>query len=113
MMTVLSVIDRVKIMLGITDDSRDELLAEIARLVAMPVLLHIKQNEVPGELEWIVVELAVARYNKIGAEGYTEEKSDNIQNKYEENTFNKYVPFLNEWIERNSEPTTEPKVRFF
>ena len=87
MMMVNPIIERIKLMLGIAD--RDELIVEIVKLVAMPVLLYIKQDNIPAELEWIVVELAIARYNRIGAEGYTEEKNDNVQNRFEENTLDK------------------------
>lgn len=112
MMTVNPIIDRIKLMLNIED--REELITEIVKLVAMPVLLYIKADNIPPELEWIVVELAIARYNRIGAEGYTEEKNDNVQNRFEENTLDKYIPFLDKWIEDNTEPLEEaPKVRFF
>ena len=112
MMMLHTLLDRIKLMLGVTD--RDELLTEIIRLTAMPVISYIKQDNLPYELEWIVVELAVARYNRLGAEGYTEEKNDNIQNRYEENTLDKYIPFLDAWIEKNTEAVdNSPKVRFF
>ena len=112
MMTLHTLLDRIKLMLGVTD--RDELLTEIIRLTAMPVISYIKQDTLPNELEWIVVELAVARYNRLGAEGYTEEKNDNIQNRYEENTLEKYIPFLDTWIENHTEAIDNtPKVRFF
>ena len=94
-------------------EGREELLQEIIRLVAMPVLLYIKQDEIPTELEWIVVELAIKRYNRIGAEGFTEEKSDNIQNRYEENMINEYMSFLDRWIEDNTEVVEVKGVRFF
>ena len=112
MMTINTLLERIKLVLGISD--RDELLTEILRLSAMPVLLYIKQDSIPTELEWIVVELSIARYNRLGAEGYTEEKNDNIQNRYEENTLDKYIPYLDKWIEANAEIIEEaPKVRFF
>ena len=111
MMMVNPIIDRMKLMLGIAD--RDELIVEIVKLVAMPVLLYIKQDNIPAELEWIVVELAIARYNRIGAEGYTEEKNDNVQNRFEENTLDKYIHYLDAWIADNVEQVKECKVRFF
>lgn len=99
-------------MLNISD--RDELITEIIRLSAMPVLLYVKQEQIPTELEWIVVELSIARYNRLGAEGYTEEKNDNIQNRYEDNAMDKYIPFLDAWVEANTEVVeTTAKVRFF
>ena len=114
MMMIHTLLDRIKLMLSIADNDRDALLTEIVRLSAMPVLLYIKQDNIPPELEWIVVELSVARYNRIGAEGFTEEKSDNIQNKYESNVLDKYLSYLDAWVEANTDVVEEsPKVRFF
>lgn len=108
---VENILNRIRLMINV--EGREELLQEIIRLVAMPVLLYIKQEAIPTELEWIVVELAIKRYNRIGAEGFTEEKSDNIQNKYEESMINEYISFLDRWIENNTEVVEVKKVRFF
>ena len=108
---VENILNRIRLMINV--EGREELLQEIIRLVAMPVLLYIKQDEIPTELEWIVVELAIKRYNRIGAEGFTEEKSDNIQNRYEENMINEYMSFLDRWIEDNVEVVEVKGVRFF
>mgnify|MGYP003531671990 CR=1 FL=1 len=108
---VENILNRIKLMINV--EGREELLQEIIRLVAMPVLLYIKQEEIPTELEWIVVELAIKRYNRIGAEGFTEEKSDNIQNRYEESMINEYISFLDRWIENNTEVVEVKGVRFF
>ena len=108
---VENILNRIRLMINV--EGREELLQEIIRLVAMPVLLYIKQDEIPTELEWIVVELAIKRYNRIGAEGFTEEKSDNIQNRYEESMINEYISFLDRWIENNTEVVEVKGVRFF
>lgn len=108
---VENILNRIRLMINV--EGREELLQEIIRLVAMPVLLYIKQEAIPTELEWIVVELAIKRYNRIGAEGFTEEKSDNIQNRYEENMINEYISFLDRWIENNTEVVEVKGVRFF
>jgi hypothetical protein len=108
---VENILNRIRLMINV--EGREELLQEIIRLVAMPVLLYIKQEAIPTELEWIVVELAIKRYNRIGAEGFTEEKSDNIQNRYEESMINEYISFLDRWIENNTEVVEVKGVRFF
>ena len=113
MMMIHTLLDRIKLMLGINDNDRDALLTEIVRLSAMPLLLYIKQDNIPGELEWIVVELSVARFNKIGAEGLSQEQSDNIRNTYETNVLDKYISYLDKWVEANTEVIQTPKVRFF
>ena len=113
-MTVHTLLERIKVMLGVKGEERNSLITEIIRLTAMPVLLYIDQSNIPPELEWIVVELAVARYNRVGAEGFSEEQSDNIKNVYEENVLDKYIPYLDKWIEANTEAVDDtPKVRFF
>lgn len=108
---VENILNRIRLMINV--EGREELLQEIIRLVAMPVLLYIKQEAIPTELEWVVVELAIKRYNRIGAEGFTEEKSDNIQNRYEESMINEYISFLDRWIENNTEVVEVKGVRFF
>jgi hypothetical protein len=108
---VENILNRIRLMINV--EGREELLQEVIRLVAMPVLLYIKQEAIPTELEWIVVELAIKRYNRIGAEGFTEEKSDNIQNRYEESMINEYISFLDRWIENNTEVVEVKGVRFF
>lgn len=107
-------LDRIMLLLGLGEDKL-ELVQEIVSLVAMPVLTYIGQEEVPYELEYIVIELALARYNRIGAEGYLEEKNDNVQNVFSETPLiEQYYPALDRWIEANSEKE-EPlrAVRFF
>ena len=116
MMMIHTLLDRIKLMLGINDNDRDALITEIIRLSAMPVLLHIKQDSLPGELEWIVVEfifLAMLCGMQIGAEGLSQEQSDNIRNTYEGNVLDKYIQHLDAWVEANTEATEAPKVRFF
>ena len=106
-------LDRIMLILGV-DADKEALVQEIVSLVATPVLLYLGIEELPTELEYIVIELAVARYNRIGAEGYLEEKNDNVQNKfYETPEIDKYYPALDRWKEANLEKETVKLVRFF
>lgn len=106
-------LDRIMLLLGV-DEDKQPLVEEIISLVATPVLLYLGIEELPVELEYIVIELAVARYNRIGAEGYLEEKNDNVQNKfYETPEIERYYPALDRWKEANLQKETVKLVRFF
>lgn len=110
-------IDRILLLLSIDNKDLDKqkLIEEIISLVATPVALYLGVEEVPAELEYIIIELAIARYNRIGAEGYSEEKNDNVQNRFIETPMiEQYYPALDAWKEAHNEPEPAKKtVRFF
>ena len=62
--------DEIKSLLGIEGDGRDSLLSTIVGFTEdrLRVLLG-GVEEVPPELEYIVYELSVIRFNRIGSEG--------------------------------------------
>lgn len=63
-------LEQIKTLLGFADDSsRDDLLNTIINIVSARLKLLIGGIEPPEELEHIIVEVAVARFNKIGSEG--------------------------------------------
>ena len=76
--------DRLKLYLGITDNSEDELLETILLDCEQMLRMYIGAKEVPMELEWIITELSVKRYRKIGSEGLKEEQIDVITNTFED-----------------------------
>ena len=76
--------DKLKLYLGITDDSEDELLETILLDCEQMLRMYIGAKRVPMELEWIITELSVKRYRKIGSEGLKEEQIDVITNTFED-----------------------------
>ncbi len=63
-------LEELKLLLGITDTSLDEKLNLIIRLTTsrLKVLLG-GAEEVPESLQYIITEVAVIRFNRIGSEG--------------------------------------------
>ena len=59
-------LNRIKTLLQINDN--DELIYEIAEITKEKILNYINQEELPKELEFILVEMAVSRFNKKGVE---------------------------------------------
>ena len=93
--------DRLKLYLGITDDSEDELLETILLDCEQMLRMYIGAKEVPMELEWIITELSVKRYRKIGSEGLKAEQIDVISNTYEDDPLAPYHSTIDTY-KRNS-----------
>ena len=88
----------IKTLLGIPDN--DELIYEITELTKSKILNYINEVELPLELEFVLVELTVQRYNRIGSEGIASESVDGKSVSYED-IFENYKPYLDDYISRN------------
>ena len=92
-------LNRIKTLLGITDN--DELIYEIIELTKSKILNYINKEELPIELEFILIELAVERYNRIGSEGIASESVDGKNVSYDD-SFENYKTYLDDYIFRNN-----------
>ena len=91
-------LNRIKTLLGVTDN--DELIYEITELTKSKILNYINETELPNELEFVLVELAIQRYNRKGSEGIASESVDGKSVSYED-MFENYKPYLDDYISRN------------
>ena len=92
-------LNRVKILLGISEN--DELVNEIIELTKDKILNYINKTELPYELEFVLVELSIKRYNRIGREGISSESVDGKSVSYEDN-FESCKQYLDDYIFRNN-----------
>ena len=76
-------LNRIKVLLGINDYDNDELINEIIELTKSKILNYIDKTELPKELEFVLVELSIQRYNKIGSEGISSERVEGKSVSYE------------------------------
>ena len=88
-------LNRIKTFLGITDN--DELIYEITELTKSKILNYINQEELPKELEFILVEMTISRFNKIGSEGFSSESTDGKSISYEDD-FKNYKQYLDDYL---------------
>ena len=94
-------LNRIKTLLGITDN--DELIYEIVEITKSKILNYINQEELPKELEFILIEIAIERYNRIGSEGITSESSDGVSFTYSTtDVLEKYKNDLDRYINNNN-----------
>lgn len=92
----MAALENVKMLLSIDDDKQDKLLNIIIantekRLIS---LLPLETEEIPERLEYIVEEVSVKRFNRVGAEGMTQESVDGRSNTFQSNDFDEYMDVI-------------------
>ena len=90
-------LNKVKTFLGIIDNHNDELIEEIVEITKSKILNYINEIELPKELEFILIELSIARFNKIGSEGFSSESTDGKSISYEDD-FEIYKQYLDDYL---------------
>ena len=88
-------LNRIKTLLQINDN--DELIYEIVELTKEKILNYINEKELPIELEFVLVEMAISRFNKIGSEGFASESTDGKSISYEDD-FENYKQYLDDYL---------------
>lgn len=106
-----NILNEVKITLGLSSSDKDELLSSLIQRSSNQVTNHINEKTLPNELEYIVIELAIARYNRIGSEGIKSENSDGVSFSYKDDLLEDYKKDLNKWIENNKTTSKNLKLR--
>lgn len=81
--------ENIKVLLGLKDSKQDGLLDIIIKNTESRLLSKLPFNirEVPDNLSFIVEEVAVKRYNRIGSEGMTTESVEGRTNTFQANDF--------------------------
>ena len=93
---MVEALENVKESLSIQDTKQDKILNRIIERTEsrLSVLLPIGVNSVPSELNYIVEEVSIKRYNRIGAEGMTSESVDGRSNTFQSNDFDEYMDVI-------------------
>lgn len=92
-------LDNLKLLLGIDDDSRDDLLQAILTETASRLSLRFLSGaSVPEALEYIVVAVSVVRYNRIGSEGMTSQSVEGESLNFNDDDFAPYIDDIAGWI---------------
>ncbi|MEX3487368.1 phage head-tail connector protein [Staphylococcus warneri] len=92
----MATLDNVKLLLSINDDLQDDLLQKIIdntekRLIS---LLPLETEAVPERFEYIVEEVAVKRFNRVGAEAMSSESVDGRSSTFQANDFDEYMDVI-------------------
>lgn len=111
----MSILDNVKVLLGFTDDDaeRDKKLGIIIQSAERRLLAYLPADvrSVPVELEYIVQELAIARFNRLGNETMTSYSQEGESISYSEDDLAPYLKEIQAWCVRQ-EGNSEGVVMF-
>lgn len=98
-------LENLKIMLGLENTTeKDKTLGLILSFISSRLMGIIKRELVPPELEWIVVEASVIRYNYLSSEGMSVHAVDGLNMKFNGDVLDDYMNDINRWIEDNEIP---------
>ena len=92
-------LNRIKTLLNI--EGNEELILEIVNITESKILNYINATEMPKELEFVLIELSVQRFNRVGSEGIASESIDGKSVSYDDD-FTGYKHYLDDYISRNS-----------
>lgn len=98
-----SVLDDLKKLLGIEDDSLDSKLELILRSVQGRLKLLLGGIEVPAEMNHIVVEVAVIRFNRLGSEGMSAHSVEGESMSYNDNDFDGFMDEIQAFLDSQKE----------
>lgn len=110
-------LEQLKLMLGLTgelDTDTEARLEAIIEMVTQRLCILLSVEQLPTELEYIVVEVAIARYNRIGSEGT---RSHTVQgesmNWDSDDDFAPYLDEIQAWLDAQEDPSTKKgRLRF-
>lgn len=92
--------DRIETIIGMTEQ-------RLAFLLGIPV------NGIPTELSYIVVEVTIARFNRIGSEGVSSHTVQGESLTWSDDDFKPYMDDIQEWLNAQDKVnTTRGRVRF-
>jgi hypothetical protein len=103
----------VAMMLGVADSMTEELASKIAQCVETArarLLVRIEADEVPEKLAYIVREVAVKRYNRIGSEGTSSHSVEGESMSWANDDFAEFAGEINAYL--STKGAARPRIRF-
>lgn len=114
----VSLMNKLKALLNMNSEAFDAAKVAINQIVANTqarLLLKLKGSvdSIPQELEFVVLEVAVKRFNRIKNEGMTAYSQEGQSISYSENDFAEFDDDIQQWLADNAEDTSDTnKLRF-
>ena len=103
-------LDQVKTLLGLSDDSQDEKLKSVITLTSARLASLLGTESVPEEMNYIAVEASVRRFNRIGSEGMQSHNVEGESISYRDNDFADFMDDIQAWKATHESPVR--RLRF-
>ena len=114
------------LLLGDAEDSSADALIELIYQMAVNRMLflisvirkgfelpELEKAEIPEELEWILTEVVVKRFNKIGMEGFTSQRVEGHDVTIDTGDFSEYLKDLSNFYDPYPQKSRKGKVVMF
>lgn len=104
-------LERIKVLLGLQDDLQNDLLSILIENVTKTLKAKL-EKDIPPELDYIIEEITIRRYNRIGSEGMRAETAEGHRIEFYD-LDDEFKPY-EDVIERHAEGSSHRgKVMFF
>ena len=90
-------LDKIKILLNIQDDAQDELLSTLMGLCREEAYVYCNLPAYNEKLDFVVIQMVIERYNRIGSEGAISQSSSGVSADYDSFYSDKVVRLLNKY----------------
>ena len=110
MVLPMTILENVKELLG-NPKNIDDILNVIIELTQKRLGNLLSVKEVPEELEYIVIEVSVIRFNRIGSEGVSSHSVEGESMSFNDDDFDSYDKDIRSWLNNQSD-LKKGRVRF-
>lgn len=111
-MNVLETVKNLIFIDGEAAPEREKLLETVIDLTEKKLLSRIGEESVPPSLDYIVAEVAVIRFNRIGSEGMAREAQDGRTIEFNADDFAAYNGVIDAYLADKADGPGKRKVRF-
>lgn len=108
-MSTTTVLNDVKLLLGLQTD--DEKLDTIVRLTESRLKALLSVQIIPDELEYIITEVSIKRFNRIGSEGVQTHSVEGESMSFNDDDFSSFYSEIQSWRDEQANQN-KGKVRF-
>lgn len=104
-------------LLGLSEETiTEEALAQVRTILSMTqtrLSILLGGADIPEELRYIVTEVSVVRYNRIGSEGVSHHTVEGEAMTWDKADFEPYMDEIQSWLDAQNDPATDRgRVRF-
>ncbi len=92
------VVEKVKILAGITDDKQDAVISILEEMTRNQLAMMVDERSVPPPLEAIVLQVTLARFNRLGNEGMQSYSQEGESITYPASDFDAYSSVIDRYI---------------
>jgi hypothetical protein len=109
----VEVIDKIKTLLGLKDNDQDPLLNVIIENTEQALCFKLSVDEVPKELDYVLVEVAIKRFNRLKNEGMTSYSQEGESITFNSSDFDDFNSDIQQWrADNNKNERSLGKVHF-